>query len=248
MSTPANKKVWTEGLCSSFSMILVSEIGDKTFFIACLMAMRHPKILVFVGALGALAGMTVLSALMGVVVPNVLSVRVTKALAVILFFGFGGKALYDEFVKRGQDDAESDDEMAEAAAAIRKKDPNDHVETGESGPNPGGHFRRWCALPPVLVEAFALTFVAEWGDRSQLATIALAAAKSPFAVTIGGILGHAVCTGVAVLCGNMTAKYVSMRTVNTVGGLLFIVFALATLYELLTQTHHVDKLSRPQVS
>ncbi|RNF12200.1 putative membrane protein [Trypanosoma rangeli] len=242
MTAPANKKIWTEGLLSSFSMILVSEIGDKTFFIACLMAMRHPKILVFVGALGALASMTVISALMGVVVPNVLSVRVTKALAVVLFFAFGGKALYDEFAKRGEGNAESGDEMTEAAAIIRRKDPNTYIETGDSGSNPGTHFRRWYALPPVLVEAFALTFVAEWGDRSQLATIALAASKNAFAVTSGGILGHAVCTGVAVLCGNMTARYVSMRTVNIVGGLLFIFFAFVTLYELLAQTRYMEDL------
>ncbi|EAN97598.1 putative membrane protein [Trypanosoma cruzi] len=234
---------WTEGLLSSFSMILVSEIGDKTFFIACLMAMRHSKVLVFLGAIGALAGMTVLSALMGLVVPSVLSVRVTKMLAVVLFFGFGGKILYDEFAKRGQGDAESDDEMTEAAAIIRKKDPNDAVEAGSISSTGAGCARRhWFAFHPVMAEVFALTFVAEWGDRSQLATIALAAAKNPFAVTIGGVLGHAVCTGVAVLCGNMTARYVSMRSVNIVGGGLFIVFALATLYELVTNTHHIDEM------
>ena len=32
-----------EGLFKSGSMILVSEIGDKTFFIAAIMAMRHPR-------------------------------------------------------------------------------------------------------------------------------------------------------------------------------------------------------------
>ncbi|ESL06784.1 hypothetical protein TRSC58_05538 [Trypanosoma rangeli SC58] len=185
---------------------------------------------------------------MGVVVPNVLSVRVTKALAVVLFFAFGGKALYDEFVKRGEGNAESDDEMTEAAAVIRKKDPNAHIETGDSGPNPGSRFRRWYALHPVVVETFALTFVAEWGDRSQLATIALAAAKNAFAVTSGGILGHAVCTGVAVLCGNMTARYISMRTVNIVGGMLFIFFALATLCELLAQTRYIEALMRQKTS
>jgi len=218
----------------------VSEIGDKTFFIACLMAMRHPKLIVFIGAIAALAAMTVLSALMGVIVPNVISVRVTQGLAVVLFFIFGVKILYDAF-KDGEEDPE--DEMAEAVAALGKKE--DDLETGSNSSTSSERLsagaRRWNRLlSPILVQAFTLTFVAEWGDRSQLATIALAAAKNPYGVTVGGILGHAICTGGAVLSGNMIAQRVSHKTVNIVGGVLFILFAIGTLYELVTHSHHIE--------
>ncbi|KAL5218604.1 hypothetical protein ABZP36_019288, partial [Zizania latifolia] len=43
---------------ASLSMIIVSEIGDETFIIAALMAMRHPKSTVLSGALSALVVMT----------------------------------------------------------------------------------------------------------------------------------------------------------------------------------------------
>lgn len=46
---------------ASFSVIVVSELGDKTFFIAAIMAMRHSRFTVFAGAISALALMTVLS-------------------------------------------------------------------------------------------------------------------------------------------------------------------------------------------
>ena len=56
------------GFSESISVILVSEIGDKTFFIAAILAMRNNKLTVFLAALSALFLMTVLSALLGWVV------------------------------------------------------------------------------------------------------------------------------------------------------------------------------------
>ncbi|KAF7545131.1 hypothetical protein G7046_g9633 [Stylonectria norvegica] len=47
----------------SLTMILVSEVGDKTFLVAALMAMKHDRLVVFTAAFGALLVMTVLSAL-----------------------------------------------------------------------------------------------------------------------------------------------------------------------------------------
>ena len=78
---------------------------------------------------------------------------------------------------------------------------------------------------PVFLEAFLLTFIAEWGDRSQIATITLAAHDDPFGVTIGAIIGHAVCTGAACVGGEILARRISQRTMATAGGLLFFAFA-----------------------
>lgn len=50
-----------EGAVSGFLLILFSELGDKTFFIALLLALRQSQGLVFTGTFGALAIMTVIS-------------------------------------------------------------------------------------------------------------------------------------------------------------------------------------------
>jgi len=79
---------------ASLSVIIVSELGDKTFFIAAIMAMRHPRCTVFSGAIAALAFMTVLSAFFGyitTVIPRVVTYYVSTALFAI----FGIKMLYD---------------------------------------------------------------------------------------------------------------------------------------------------------
>lgn len=53
-------------------MILVSEFGDKTFFIAAIMSMKQPRFIVFCGSFSALVLMTILSAGLGFAVPNLL--------------------------------------------------------------------------------------------------------------------------------------------------------------------------------
>jgi len=80
-----------------------------------------------------------------------------------------------------------------------------------------------------FLQTFALIFVAEWGDRSMLATIALGAAQNPWGVFAGAVGGHALATLLAVLGGALLSKRISERAVGITGGVLFLVFAAATL-------------------
>lgn len=77
-------------------------------------------------------------------------------------------------------------------------------------------------------EVVSLIFVAEWGDRSMLATIALAVKSNPVGVLSGATLGHAVATLIAVTAGALASKYISEKAVHLVGGGLFILFAIET--------------------
>merc|ERR1711939_253280 len=83
--------------------------------------------------------------------------------------------------------------------------------------------RKMCSA--VFIEALILTFLAEWGDRSQIATITLASHQNPLGVIIGACVGHSICTGLAVFAGEWLGKRISQRYVAWGGGLLFMLFA-----------------------
>lgn len=61
VTPPGGNLGFIHAFVAAISVIVVSELGDKTFFIAAIMAMRHPRLTVFLGAASALAFMTVLS-------------------------------------------------------------------------------------------------------------------------------------------------------------------------------------------
>ncbi|TQD92388.1 hypothetical protein C1H46_021949 [Malus baccata] len=213
-----------QGFTKSLAMTVLSEIGDKTFFAAAILAMRHPRRLVLAGCLGALIVMTILSVLVGLAAPNLLSRKWSHHITTVLFFGFGLWSLWDAFKEDGGDDelaeveAELDADLkANAGGSKRTKDDDDKKQ------------RRSFLLQffsPIFLKAFSITFFGEWGDKSQLATIGLAADENPLGVVLGGILGQALCTTAAVLGGKSLASQISEKIVGLSGGVLFIVFGI----------------------
>lgn len=187
-------------------LITVSELGDKTFFIAMILAMRYPRRWVLIGVVAALAAMTVLSVLMGQIL-TFLPLRYVNYAEVILFLFFGTKLLWD--ARRMSTEANLE-EMEDAEAAIASGEKN-----FKGAPQGWG----------IVVESFILTFVAEWGDRTQIATIALAASNHVLGVTVGAILGHTICALIAVLGGKFVAGRISEKTLTAIGGGLFYLFA-----------------------
>ena len=76
----------------------------------------------------------------------------------------------------------------------------------------------------MLVETFVITFLAEWGDRSQIATIGLAASSDPYGVTLGGIPRARRVHRRRRRRGKHLAAAVSERAVAITGGALFVLF------------------------
>lgn len=199
---------------SSLLLVTTAELGDKTFFVALILAMRHAcsRRLIFFGVLAGLGLMTAISVVAGNFLSLIPKVYVHYC-EIALFVFFGVKLLYDASRMSARAD---ETEQQEAEAFVNQAESN---------------------LPKkqtklmVFREAFVLTFLAEWGDRTQITTIALAAAYNPVGVIAGSILGHAICTAIAVLGGRLMAKRISERTITALGGLLYLLFASLTWFE-----------------
>ena len=241
-------------LVLSFTMIIFSEIGDKTFLVAALMAMRHPRLLVFSAAFSALIVMTVLSAVLGHAVPTLIPERFTHLAAAGLFLVFGVKLLREGLAMSpdegvGEEMREVEQELEEKEHLARRRSNRKSsmspyaLESGRarrsrsnsqlpaparspsSSPDraasPGGSSFTGAMsglnnlfsllLSPAWVQTFVMTFLGEWGDRSQIATVAMAAGSDYWWVTSGAILGHGLCTAGAVIGGRAVAGKVSMR-------------------------------------
>ncbi|XP_017973788.1 PREDICTED: GDT1-like protein 1, chloroplastic [Theobroma cacao] len=212
------------GFASAFLLIFFSELGDKTFFIAALLAARNSAGVVFTGTFGALAAMTIISVVLGRTfhyVDELLPFRFGEAdlpiddiAAVCLLVYFGVSTLLDA---ASSDNQKADEEQKEAELAV-----------SEFSGNGAGIL----AAANTVVSTFILVFIAEWGDKSFFSTIALAAASSPLGVIGGALAGHGVATLLAVLGGSLLGTFLSEKAIAYIGGTLFLVFAAVTLIEI----------------
>lgn len=103
---------------ASLSIIVVSELGDKTFFIAAILAMKQNRWTVFSGAISALVFMTILSSVLGFAV-NVIPKSYTHYTSIVLLFVFGLVMIRDGYKMTEE---ESKGEFEETEKSLAKKD------------------------------------------------------------------------------------------------------------------------------
>ncbi|KAF8186292.1 hypothetical protein BJ912DRAFT_972189 [Pholiota molesta] len=239
-----------QALAQSFAMIIFSEIGDKTFLIAAILAMRHPRMVVFAGAFGSLVVMSILSAAMGHLLPTLIPRSWTQFAAAVLFLVFGAKMFSEAKQMKGGND-KIQEEMREAEEEIEDDDavhdgtglpsatPDGHIipleEMEEGGRNKDAHSDGPVSPRRPTSRSASKTTWAE-GTRnfcslllgpSQIATIAW----NVYLVTIGTVVGHSCCTALAVIGGRYVSTKISVKHVTFGGSILFLLFGVIYLYE-----------------
>ncbi|MFH1222265.1 MAG: TMEM165/GDT1 family protein [Candidatus Micrarchaeota archaeon] len=77
---------------------------------------------------------------------------------------------------------------------------------------------------------FATIAIAEMGDKTQLAMMAMAARyKHTMQIFLGAMAASAIVDGSAVVLGNYASKYIPKTPVSIAAGILFIIFGIYTL-------------------
>ncbi|MCD6185882.1 MAG: TMEM165/GDT1 family protein [Deltaproteobacteria bacterium] len=83
----------------------------------------------------------------------------------------------------------------------------------------------------IFFTIFTAVFIAELGDKTQLATMLFAADKevSKITVFLGASIALIVASAIGVLAGSFISQYVSERYLHYVAGIGFIVIGVWTL-------------------
>jgi len=183
-------------LASSFAVVALAEMGDRTQLIAFTLASRFRRPwTVMLGILLATLLNHALAASVGVWAAAQVSDRLLRWVVGLGFIAFGVWTLVPD--------------TADA--------PADRTGWG-----------------PLLTTTVAF-FLAEMGDKTQLATVALGARfGAPALVTVGTTLGMLAADGLAVLAAMRLGKLAAVRSVRLVAAALFILVGLGTLAGLLS--------------
>ena len=85
----------------------------------------------------------------------------------------------------------------------------------------------------ILATVFASVFIAELGDKTQLATMLFASDKDTNKLTVfaGASLALIVTSAIGVLAGSVISQYVSAKNLSYLAGIGFIAIGIWTLWK-----------------
>ena len=83
----------------------------------------------------------------------------------------------------------------------------------------------------LFASTFLLIFLAELGDKTQLAVVVLSAKeKSPLTLFVSAIFGFALATIIAIVVGTIGAKFISTNVIEKFAALAFIVVGILIFF------------------
>ncbi len=82
----------------------------------------------------------------------------------------------------------------------------------------------------IFLTTFGVIFLAEMGDKTQLAAMTMSAeSKQPFAVFVGAALALIAVSAIGVLVGGVIGNYVPLEWIKRIAGAAFILIGILVL-------------------
>ncbi len=180
----------------AFGLVLLVELPDKTLVATLVLSTRYRARPVLMGVAVAFAVQCVIAVTFGRLL-TLLPHRVVEAVVALLFAIGSVLLLRESFATDDEQDA-PDAPTGTALSFVR-----------------------------IAVTSFGVLFAAEWGDASQIATAGLVASRGePLAVGLGAWLALVGVAAAAVVGGRLVLRWIPLRIVHRVAGLLFAIFAV----------------------
>jgi putative Ca2+/H+ antiporter (TMEM165/GDT1 family) len=174
---------------STFTLIALAEIGDKSQLVCMTLAARHRHWPVILGATAAFILLNTLAVLFGAGVAMWVPERVAAGIVAVLFGAFGIHTLFK------QNDGESKD--------VTEK---------------SGH--------GIFLTTLTLIFVAEFGDKTQIAVAGLAGGFNPVPVWLGATAALVIVSVLGVWAGRTVLQRLPLLWLHRISGGVFLLFAL----------------------
>jgi putative Ca2+/H+ antiporter (TMEM165/GDT1 family) len=186
----------------AFGVVFLAELPDKSMIASLVLGTRFRPLYVWVGAAAAFAVHVVIAVAAGGAL-GLLPHRLVQAIVAVLFFAGAALLL---FGREGQEEEAGLDESGNAVEIV--------VPTS----------RRVATL------SFAVIFVGEWGDITQIATANLAAKyHDPLGVGIGALLGLWTVVAIGVVAGSKLVERVPLALVRRITGLILAALGVVSL-------------------
>ncbi len=195
-------------LFSTLGLIFVAELGDKTQLAVVTQTCKYKRPwAVFMGASLALAAVTLIGALGGQVLGRFIPADTLRTIASLAFIVMG--AFIAREALRARQEGEG---LAECALAELESAPAIRLN--------------WQAFGATL----GLLFVAELGDKTQLAVLSMATKHaSPWAVFAGGAIALTLVTAIGVIGGQGLGRLIPERLLLSISAAAFVVMGLLML-------------------
>lgn len=191
-------------LVSTFALVMVVELPDKTMVATLVLTTRFRAKPVFAGACAAFAVQTFIAVAFGSLLA-LLPERIMSGIVAVLFAA-GAAMLLRQGFARGQQSGE---------------------DAARGGPTSATFARS-------ALTTFGVLFAAEWGDASQLAVAGLTARYgTPVAVGVGAFLGLVGVAALAVFIGNKLRDRIRPHLLQRCAGFAFAGFAAFATWQAL---------------